>query len=398
MLASRSWSSSSSDSLQLLLVAGFAQHQAQESPRPARRPPPPGDRTARRTWPAARRADGRSTRSGRHGGPPPAAAGRAARRSRRAGRCVVLPMPRGGVLITRSKATSSLRIVQQVQVGQDVLDFLALEELQAVDHLVGHAQLAQGELERPAQGVDAVEDGEIARPAAAAVDVGGDPGGDPVGLVLLRGVGRQPHRRARPVLGEQALLLAADVVGDQLGGHAQDPLRAAVVLLQPDDVDLGKVPLELQDVVQVRAAPAVDRLVRVAGHRQVRMVDRQRPGDGVLGQVGVLVLVDQDEAVALVEARRGPRGCRAGGWPRAAAGRRNRRRSRRPAGAGRPGRPRWTTLPRAWPGRGWYWSGVIRLFLAQLMALAMASGVKRSTSIFSRPMAWRRARTLSPAS
>ena len=56
-----------------------------------------------------------------------------------------------------------LRIVQQVQVREDVLDFLALEELQPVDHLVGHAALAQGELERAAQGVDAIEDGEIAR-------------------------------------------------------------------------------------------------------------------------------------------------------------------------------------------------------------------------------------------
>ncbi len=31
------------------------------------------------------------------------------------------------------------------------------------------------------------------------------------------------------------------------------------------------------------------------------MVDRQGAGDGVLGQVGVLVFIDEDEAVALVE-------------------------------------------------------------------------------------------------
>ncbi len=90
-------------------------------------------------------------------------------------------------------------------------------------------------------------------------------------------------------------------MGDQLGGHPKDALRAAVVLLQADDVNLGIVSLEIQHVAEVRPAPAVDRLVRVAGDRQIGIVDRQRPGDGILGQVGVLIFVEQDKAVALVE-------------------------------------------------------------------------------------------------
>ncbi len=31
------------------------------------------------------------------------------------------------------------------------------------------------------------------------------------------------------------------------------------------------------------------------------MVDRQGPGNGILGQVGVLVLVDQYEAIAVIQ-------------------------------------------------------------------------------------------------
>ena len=65
---------------------------------------------------------------------------------------VVLPMPRGGVLITRRRANLVGRIVQKLQIGQDVLDLLALEKFQAVDHLVGNALLAQGEFQRPAAG------------------------------------------------------------------------------------------------------------------------------------------------------------------------------------------------------------------------------------------------------
>ena len=42
-------------------------------------------------------------------------------------------------------------------------------------------------------------------------------------------------------------------MGDQRRGHPQDALRAAIVPLQADDVDAGKIVLEFQDVVQIGA-------------------------------------------------------------------------------------------------------------------------------------------------
>ncbi len=52
-----------------------------------------------------------------------------------------------------------------------------------------------------------------------------------------------------------------------------------------------------------RLAPrqTVDRLIGIAGHRQVGVVDRHGPHDGVLGRVGVLVFIDQNVLVSLVE-------------------------------------------------------------------------------------------------
>ena len=87
-------------------------------------------------------------------------------------------------------------------------------------------------------------------------------------------------------------------------GDAEDALRAAIIPLQADHVYVGKIVLEFEDVVEIGAPPAIDRLVGIAGDRQVGMLDRKRPGDGVLGQVGVLILIHEDEAVALVEVRR----------------------------------------------------------------------------------------------
>ncbi len=194
-----------------------------------------------------------------------------------------------------------MRVVQQVQIGQNVLDLLALVELQAVDDLVRDALQPQGVFDRPREGVDAVEDGKVARPATAGADFFGDPLGDPVRFVLACRADHQTYGRARGIVGKQLLRFPPDVVRDQVIGDPEDIGRAAEVLLQPHDFDLREILLELQDVAQVRAPPAVDRLVGVARHRQIRMVDRQRPHDGVLGQVGVLVFVDQDVAVPLVE-------------------------------------------------------------------------------------------------
>ena len=85
-------------------------------------------------------------------------------------------------------------------------------------------------------------------------------------------------------------------------GDAEDVLRAAVIPLELDDPAAGIIALELEDVRQVGPAPAVDRLVGVAGDAEVGMVDREGPDDGVLGEVRVLVFVDQDVAEAAVEA------------------------------------------------------------------------------------------------
>ena len=121
------------------------------------------------------------------------------------------------------------------------------------------------------------------------------------------------------------------VEGDQPVGPGEDLARRAVVGLQADDLGLGPVAVEPQDVGHLGAAPAVDRLVVVAHHAQVAVAGGQGLDDAVLAAVGVLVLVDQQ----VVEARRPrPRGPRrtARTAPRCtAAGRRNR--PRRPPSA-----------------------------------------------------------------
>ena len=67
----------------------------------------------------------------------------------------------------------------------------------------------------------------------------------------------------------------------------------AVVLLEPGDRGAREILLEPQDVADLGAAPAVDRLVVVADAAQIAAALGQQPQPEILRDVGVLVFVDQ---------------------------------------------------------------------------------------------------------
>jgi hypothetical protein len=119
-------------------------------------------------------------------------------------------------------------------------------------------------------------------------------------LVLGIPGARDRDALARDVLGAQRLAEPPLVAGDEPGGGGEDVAGGAVVALQPDHRGARKVVLEAQDVVDLRAAPAVDRLVVVADAAQVLALLGEKPEPQVLGDVGVLVLVHQHVAEAVL--------------------------------------------------------------------------------------------------
>ena len=76
----------------------------------------------------------------------------------------------------------------------------------------------------------------------------------------------------------------------------QDGAGGAVVLLQLDDGEVGKVLPQPLEVLQRGAAPAVDGLVVVAHGSEARAVAHQLLQERVLRHVGVLVFVHQEVA------------------------------------------------------------------------------------------------------
>ena len=185
-----------------------------------------------------------------------------------------------------------------LQIGDGVLDLLAFVEARAADHAIGQPErdepvLEGAHLERcPHQDGDLVE-------ALAALAQSLDVVADGARLLLVVPEGGDADALAHGVVGEERLAEAALVVGDEAGCRRQDVPGGAIVALEPDDDGVGEVALEAQDVVDLGAAPAVNRLVVVAHAADVGRAAGQQAQPQVLGDVGVLVLVDQDVAEPL---------------------------------------------------------------------------------------------------
>ncbi len=162
------------------------------------------------------------------------------------------------------------------QVADEVLDLGAVEEARAAHDDVRDVARAQRVLEHARLGVGPVEDGEVARRQLVAQRLL-DARGDEVGLVALGLALEQHDALALARLGVEALGPPLGVLLDDGVGGAQDVAGRAVVVLELDHARARVVALEVEDVADVGAAPAVDRLVLVADDGDaVRPVRQQR--------------------------------------------------------------------------------------------------------------------------
>ena len=194
-----------------------------------------------------------------------------------------------------------LRILDQLQVGEDVAHLLAVEEAHPADQDVGDGAGAQLSLEDARLHRGAEEDRVVAVAPLPGVDPLADLVDDELRLPDLVLVDRELHRLAAAEVGAQRLLVPLRVVADHPVRGVENRLGGAVVGLQPHHRRLGVVFLEVQDLGDVGAAPGIDRLVVVPHHAHVAVLFADPPHDLVLRPVGVLVLVDEQVLVLLLQ-------------------------------------------------------------------------------------------------
>src|SRR5690606_8218458 len=157
------------------------------------------------------------------------------------------------------------RLADHAEIGHRVAEFLPLVEARAADDAVVEAERDETVLELAHLEGGADQDRHVVERMALALqrlDLLADGAG-----LLFRvpgGVDHHPGVVGVGGVGEERLAQPPLIVGDEVGGRAQYVGRGAVVALEPYDLRARKILLEAQDVVHLRAAPAIDRLVVVA--------------------------------------------------------------------------------------------------------------------------------------
>ena len=191
---------------------------------------------------------------------------------------------------------------EQAQVGHGVLDFRAFEEALTAIDAVRDALAQQGFFKHPRLGVGAVQNGDIAT-GQTGFQRAFDGFYHVARFVMLVERGVQVDRFAIATVGPQLFTETPGVVGDQSVGGFKDAGSGSVVLLQANRLGVREVRRVLMDVLDLRPAPAVNRLVVVADHHQAVAALAEQAQPGVLHGVGVLELVDQNMPEALLVMR-----------------------------------------------------------------------------------------------
>ncbi len=131
----------------------------------------------------------------------------------------------------------------------------------------------------PEVSADAVELADLAR--------------DEVGLVALGHAGKVSDRIADRVVGPQPLGLALAIVLNDRVGRREDGLSRAVILFELENLRGRIVALEVEDVADIGAPPAINRLVLVTDDAEISAQRRECLHQQILDAIGILVLVDQ---------------------------------------------------------------------------------------------------------
>jgi hypothetical protein len=155
----------------------------------------------------------------------------------------------------------------QAQVRDDVLDLRAIEHRLPAGDVVGDALRAKRRLEHLRLVVAAIRMANSEYFGALLEAHALDARDDHFRFRLVVGGGRDADRVAVAQLAPELLVEQLAVVRDERVRRAQDAHGRAIVLLELHDLEVREVARQGGQVVERRAAPAIDRLVVVADAR-----------------------------------------------------------------------------------------------------------------------------------
>lgn len=118
--------------------------------------------------------------------------------------------------------------------------------------------------------------------------------GDPPGF-LFRGVSQMADDgRGSGTHGMEFLVYAVFIVADQRIGRAEDFRGRAVIVGHHDGLCPGKLPVKVEQVSHIGAAPGINGLVGIAYDKQIFVIAAEHLHQLILETVDVLKFIDHD--------------------------------------------------------------------------------------------------------
>ena len=190
-------------------------------------------------------------------------------------------------------------VYDEGNVCQEVADILMLEQGHTLVYAVGDATSCECRLEETVLLVSAVQDSKVAPRSTIAVLIL-DVHSHLNSLVVVLHNSHKAYLVAHLGSREALLLQTARVVLDERVGSLNDGLCRAIVLLELIDLGRRIVPLEREDILDLRTTEGVDTLRIVTHNAYVGVEQRQTAHDDILRHIRILILIDKHIAELLL--------------------------------------------------------------------------------------------------
>src|SRR5450759_3212511 len=185
------------------------------------------------------------------------------------------------------------------KISQRVTDLGALVKSRAADHPVGQAERNEALLEFAHLERRADQNRDLVERMALALQLL-DLFGNNAGFFLRIPNAGDGWLLANFAIGEERFAEPSLVMRDEARRDREDMPGRAVIALEPNDFRARKIALEAQNIIDLGAAPAIDRLVVVADTTDILPPLAEQPQPQILRRVGILILIDEHIAEAVL--------------------------------------------------------------------------------------------------
>ena len=182
------------------------------------------------------------------------------------------------------------RIDHHAQIRQNVLDLLAVIELESAVHPIANTRLHKRFFDDTGLRIRSVKHSKPACVLALRHQL---PNllTNPCRFLPLIACPIQADALTRTLLRPKCFILSVCVERNHLIGGIQNIRGRTVVLFQLDDLRIRKILFKIEDIADIRAAPAIDGLIVIADHAKVAALRSQQPNKHILRVVRILIFV-----------------------------------------------------------------------------------------------------------